>query len=106
MNITVTIPAKPAKGDTIGLAEAAAALGLTRQAAFHQVVKGTFPVASSRNGTRVRVDVAALRKHLGMKATQTGVTMPEAVKRTRQAKATAPKPPARKAPAKATPRKR
>ena len=101
--ITINIPAKPAKGETIGLAEAAAALGLTRQAAFHMVRKGTFPVATSLNGRRVRVDVVGLRKALAMKATATSITVEEATKRARQPKptpkATARKTTARKAPA-------
>jgi predicted DNA-binding transcriptional regulator AlpA len=87
MNITITIPAKPAKGDTVSLKDAAAALGLTRQAAFHMVRKGTFPVATSLNGTRVRVDTIGLRKALAMKATATSVTVPEAVKRARMTNA-------------------
>ena len=103
--ITINIPAKPAKGETIGLAEAAAALGLTRQAAFHMVRKGTFPVATSLNGRRVRVDVVGLRKALAMKATATSITVEEATKRARQPKAATPKATARKTTRKATARK-
>jgi hypothetical protein len=104
MNITINIPAKPAKGDTLGLTEAAAALGLTRQAAFHMVRQGTFPVATSLNGNRVRVDIAGLRKHLRIKATATSVTVAEATKRPRRAAAKQPaaKSTARKSTAKAT----
>jgi hypothetical protein len=107
MNITVNIPAKPAKGDTVSLRDAAAALGLTRQAAFHMVRKGTFPVATSLNGTRVRVDVIGLRKALALKATATSVTVPEAVKRPRGANGAAQTTdqPARKTTAKANARK-
>ena len=100
--ITINIPAKPAKGETIGLAEAAAALGLTRQAAFHMVRKGTFPVATSLNGRRVRVDVVGLRKALAMKATATSITVEEATKRARQPKAATPKSTARKTTRKTT----
>jgi hypothetical protein len=94
LTITINIP-KPSKGadNTIGLKEAAAALGLTRQVAFHMVRNGTFPVATSIVGAnRVRVDVAALRKHLGMKPTATSIEVPEAVKRNRRASGAAERP--------------
>jgi hypothetical protein len=113
MNITITIPAKPAKGETISLKEAAAALGLTRQAAFHAVRKGTFPVATTLNGTRVRVDIVGLRKALAMKATATTITVPEAEKRARRSpsavvavEAITPAPAAKKATAKKSPAKK
>jgi hypothetical protein len=91
MNVTISIP-KPVKGadNTVSLKEAAAALGLTRQAAFHQVRGGKFPIATTIVGAnRVRVDLAGLRKALGMKATATSITVVEATKRPRRATAVA-----------------
>lgn len=110
--VTVEIPVAK-NGETIGLKEAALALGMTRQAAFHKVRNGTFPVATSLNGTRVRVSVAALRKHLGLTAKTTELVVDEPVKRARRSvsndapesrsankPAAAKKAPAKKAPAK------
>jgi predicted DNA-binding transcriptional regulator AlpA len=94
-NITVEVP-KATNGETVGLAQAAAALGLTRQAAFHMHVKGTFPCPTVLEGKRVRVKLSDLRKALGLKAGQTSVTVAEAVKRPRTAAAE------KSAPAKAT----
>jgi ABC-2 type transport system ATP-binding protein len=94
-NITVEVP-KATNGETVGLAQAAAALGLTRQAAFHMHVKGSFPCPTVLEGKRVRVKLSDLRKALGLKAGQTSVTVAEAVKRPRTAAAE------KSAPAKAT----
>jgi hypothetical protein len=91
------------------LKDAGIALGMTRQAAFHKARAGKFPVPTSLNGTRVRVDVAALRKLLGMKASETSITVDEPVKQLRQpAGESAPKPKsaAKKAPAKKAPAKK
>jgi hypothetical protein len=83
-DIIIELP-KPKNGETIGLNLAAAALGITRQAAFHMVRGGKFPVAHQLEGKRVRVKLSDLRKALGMKADQTSITVPVAIKKTRAA---------------------
>ncbi len=94
----------PEESPTVPLSLAVTALGYsTHQKAFHEVRKGTFPVATSKEGTRVRVSTAELRKALKLGKGVTKFTAPApAAKQVRKAPEKATATPAKATTTKAT----